>query len=286
MNSLVKLFIVLIFVASVMFMSMSVVVYSTHTNWREQSKKLDEQLKAKTGELAALKKSKADMETLLQNEVKAEKDRNVQLSEKIAQIDQDNQKLTADIAELEKKRTEEVEAVKVAEETTNKLRERYDAASKALLKAQNDWAEMSSELTAKIDESHSLALQLTTYQSVTSQLSKDYRDAVEVLKKHGLTAAPELYSTVPPAGIQGVVTEVRPKGLIQLSIGADSGLVKGQQLDVVRSLEGRSSYVGKVEIIETASDSSVAKVLPEFRRGTVQVNDEVKYIDINELTAK
>ncbi|GHT21231.1 hypothetical protein FACS189419_01800 [Planctomycetales bacterium] len=265
---------------------MSVVVYSTHTNWREQSKKLDEQLKAKTGELAALKKSKADMETLLQNEVKAEKDRNVQLSEKIAQIDQDNQKLTADIAELEKKRTEEVEAVKVAEETTNKLRERYDAASKALLKAQNDWAEMSSELTAKIDESHSLALQLTTYQSVTSQLSKDYRDAVEVLKKHGLTAAPELYSTVPPAGIQGVVTEVRPKGLIQLSIGADSGLVKGQQLDVVRSLEGRSSYVGKVEIIETASDSSVAKVLPEFRRGTVQVNDEVKYIDINELTAK
>jgi hypothetical protein len=63
-------------------------------------------------------------------------------------------------------------------------------------------------------------------------------------------------------------------------------LTKGHQLDVVRNLEGRSSYVGKVEIIETAPDKSVAKILPEFRRGTVQKDDEVTYIDINSLTAK
>jgi hypothetical protein len=166
-----------------------------------------------------------------------------------------------------------------------RLRVRYDGASKALFDAQNDWVKMSTELVKKIDEAHSLALQVTTYQTVSSQLAKDYRDAVEVLKKHGLAADPDLYSGQPPAGIHGIVTEIRPRGIIEISVGADSGLIKGHRLDVVRNRDGRGSYIGKIEITETASDRAVARVLPEFRRGTVQRDDEVQYVDVNELTA-
>jgi hypothetical protein len=37
------------------------------------------------------------------------------------------------------------------------------------------------------------------------------------------------------------------------------------------------------EITETAPDRAVARVMPEFRRGVVQRDDEVTYIEVNEL---
>jgi hypothetical protein len=142
----------------------------------------------------------------------------------------------------------------------------------------------STELSIKIDEAHSLALQLATYQSMCAQLAKDYADAMEVIRKHGLVPDPALYTRKPPAGIRGTVTEVRGK-IIEISVGSDSGLVRGHQLDVVRNRDGRSSYVGKVETTETAPDRAVAIVMPEFRRGIVQRGDEITYIEVTELTA-
>ena len=157
--------------------------------------------------------------------------------------------------------------------------------NKTLFDAQNDWVIMSTQLIKKGDEAHSLALQLATYQSICAQLAKDYADAMEVLRIHGQTPDPALYTRKPPAGIHGFVTEVRPRGIVEISVGTDSGLVKGHQLDVVRNRDGRSSYIGKIEIAETMPDRAVANVMPEFRRGTVQRDDEIIYIEVNELTA-
>jgi hypothetical protein len=286
MNTLGKLFIVLIFVMSIMFMSFSVVLYATHTNWKNQTEEKKIALDKVTSELNALKKQKADMETALNLEIQRKEKVIASLTTKASEITDENNKFRDDLAKLEEQVAQQVVAVQKSHEDTEKLRERLDGKSKALWDAQQDWAKMATELIQKTDEAHTLALQVSTYQSVGAKLASDYRDAVEVLKKHGLKPSPDLYSGIPPKDIRGLVTEVRPKGMIEISVGADAGLVKGHRLDVVRHLEGRSSYIGKIEIIKTEADRSAAVILPEFRRGTVQRDDSVEYIDVNELSAQ
>jgi len=283
MNLLGRLLIVLIFIGSIMLASFSVVLYATHTNWRERANKLELDLKAKTQELGDLQKSKTALEAALRLEIKSQAARNVALAVTVRQLTQDFNEAKVEKTNLEAKLTEQVAAVQTATDMAEALRLRLDGASKEFLNAQRDWNEMATQLIRKTDEAHGLAIQVTSYQSTATQLAKDYRDVVEVLRKHGLSADPELYSQQPPAGIHGAVTEVRPGGIVQISIGSDSGLVKGHQLDVVRNRGERSSYVGKIEITQTAADCAVAKVMPEFRRGVVQRDDEVTYIDVSTI---
>ena len=285
MNLLGKLLIVLIFVGSIMLASFSVVLYATHTNWRERADKLQQDLQKKERDFNDLRKQRDDMEAAL----KLEKDRQASsvtaLSNTVSQLTQENEEAKNKLATLERERSVAVAESQTSHETAERLRIRLDGVSKALLDSQNDWVSMSTDLVKKTDEAHGLAIQLATYQSTAAQLAQDYKNAMDVLRIHGLVPDPVAYSTQPPAGTRGSVTEVRPGRNVEISIGSDSGIVKGHQLDVVRNREGRSSYIGKVEVTNTAPDRAVAKEMPEFRRGVVQTGDEVMYIEVNELVA-
>jgi hypothetical protein len=200
-------------------------------------------------------------------------------------LTQENEAAEAELAELKLESEKQVAVVQASLEEMTRLRARLDSASKALLESQNEWVNMSTELIKKMDEANSLAVQVTSYQTMAAQLAKDYQNAMEVLRIHGLPADPALFTQRPPAGIQGVVTEVRPLGNVEVSVGSDSGLVKGHQLDVVRERDGRSVYVGKIEITSTAADRASAKVMPAFRGGVVQLGDVVTYIDVDTVVA-
>ena len=286
MNLLGKLFIVLIFIGSIMLAAFSVTLYATHTNWKMQTETLAAELEQKKKELKGLQDSKAAMETALKLEIKRQADRSVSLARKSVELERDNDEARTRLSELEAKRTTEVAATQAALAEAEAFRIQLDETTKKLHEAQSDWFSMSTELVKKIDEAHALAILLTDFQSKCAQLARDYRDAMEVLRTHGLEANPALYAKHPPAGIRGSVTEVRERGVIEISIGSDSGLSKGHQLDIVRNREGRSSYIGKIEIMSVAADRAVAQVMPEFRRGVVQRGDEVTYIEVNELVAQ
>jgi len=280
MNLLGRLFIVLIFIGSIGLASFSVVVYATHTNWRERATKLDQDLKEKTQDLANLQKLKADMESALTIETNRHAERIKALQVDVRQKTQDIQDKDVKLDELEQKLRAAVAAVQVSHETAQNLRERFDGLTEALYEAQNQWDEMYTDLIKEMDKSHGLAIQVTNYQATAAKLAEDFRKAMEVLRNNGLSPDPALYPAQPPSGIRGSVTEVRLRGMVEISVGSDSGLVKGHQLDVIRNREGRSAYIGKVEIIDTSADRAVARVMPEFRRGTVQLGDEVTYVEM------
>jgi len=285
MNLLGRLLIVLIFVGSIMLASFSVVLYATHTNWRERAEKMQQDLQKKEKDFNDLRKQRDDMEAALKLEMQRQADRVTALVTAVSQLTEENETTKNNLAELEQQRREAVAAAQTSHETAERLRIRLDGVSKALLDAQNDWANMYTDLVKETDKSHGLAIQLANYQSTAAQLAQDYQKAMEVLRKHGLVPDPTAYSTQPPSGIQGSIAEVRPGGNVEISIGSDSGLVKGHQLDVVRDREGRRSYIGKIEVTHTAPDRAVARVMPEFRRGVVQTGDEVMYIEVNEIVA-
>ena len=50
-----------------------------------------------------------------------------------------------------------------------------------------------------------------------------------------------------------------------------TGWSSGHTLEVYRG--GR--YLGRIEVFQTAPDKSVAKVLPQFRKGPIEKNDVV-----------
>ena len=280
MNLLGRLFIVLIFIGSIGLASFSVVVYATHTNWREKTNMLEQNLKEKTQELSNLQKLKADMESALTIETNRQAERIKALQLDIRQKTQDIQDSEVKLSELKQELRVAVAAVQASHETAQTLRERLDGLSKAVHEAQNQWAEMYTDLIKEMDKSHGLSIQVANYQETAAKLADDYRKIMEVVRMHGLSPDPALYPTLPPSGILGSVTEVRLRGMVGISIGSDSGLVKGHQLDVFRNREGRSAYIGKIEIIDTAADRAVARVMPEFRKGVVQLGDEVTYLEM------
>ncbi len=283
MNLIGKMFIVLIFIMSVMFMGFSVVIYATHTNWKARCAQLEATLNETKTQAKQLVDARDDIRRGLDEELTRRAAVIANLTTKVEELDKENTAFKEELAQLKADKEQGIAAVKLSHETQASLRAEVDGLRKDLRSAQEDWATLYSNLVAKTDEAHGLALDLATYRSVGEKLAKDYQDAIEVLRIHGLKPVPGDYTGVAPAGVQGIVTEVRPNGWLEISVGADSGLMKGHRLDVVRNLPGRSSYIGKIEIEETQPDKAVARVLTEFRRGTVQRDDVVENIATGEL---
>lgn len=286
MNLMAKMFIVLILIMSVMFMGFSVVIYATHTNWKDRCAKLEAALNETKTKAKQMLDARDSINRGLDEELSRRGTSIANLTTKVEELDKENKAFKDELAQLKSDQRETVAAINISHNNLALLRGEHEEHKKALRLAQSDWATLYSNLVAKTDEAHALALDLATYRSVGQQLTQQYRDAIDVLRKHGLKPDPDFYSGVPPKGIKGIVTEVRPNGWLEISIGSDSGLLKGHQLDVVRNIDGRSSYIGKIEIIRTEPDQAVARIMPEFRRGTVQRDDIVSHIEVQELSAR
>jgi hypothetical protein len=71
--------------------------------------------------------------------------------------------------------------------------------------------------------------------------------------------------------VEGVVTAVGAKDLLEISIGADDGLKKGHTLEIYRS----NSYLGRVQVMETWPDRAVVKIIPEYRKVIIKKGDRV-----------
>jgi len=285
MNLVGKIFVILILVMSVMFMSFAVAIYATHTNWKEHATKLDTDLKEAQKKVQQITTEKDERLKELNEEISRRVAELGKLQTKVEELDKENKQFRDELTKLNENKEQAIAAVKLSHESQANLRAEVEGLRKDLRKSQEDWATLYSTYVAKTDEAHDLALKLATYRSVGERLAKDYRDAVDVLKKHGLKPVPEMYTGIPPKGVGGIVTEVRPNGWVEISLGEDSGILKGHKLDIVRNLDGRSLYIGKIEVVRTEPDRAAAVILPEFRRGTVQREDQVEYIDLNEFTA-
>jgi hypothetical protein len=75
--------------------------------------------------------------------------------------------------------------------------------------------------------------------------------------------------------VEGLITAVQGGGLVEISIGADSGVQKGHRLDVFRVAPSGNKYVGRLEVLKTAPDKAVCKIIPSFQQSEVQKGDRV-----------
>ena len=286
MNLVGKIFVILIFVMSFVFMGFAVVVYSTHTNWKARAEEWKKKLDDVQKDVQLVKAEREDRLKELNEEISRRGDAIKSLQTKVGILETENKTLTDDLAKQKGQLESAISMVKLSHEDQKNLRAELNTTRGAFREAQLGWQTNYKEYVAKTDQANDLALKLANFRSVGERLKKDYRDAIEVLNKHGLKPFPEMYTGTPPKGVEGIVTEVRPNGWLEISLGEDSGIMKDHELDVVRNVGERSSYIGRIKIVRTEPDRAVAVVLPEYRRGTVQRDDKVEYIDMNEFSAK
>lgn len=278
MNLVGKIFIVLIFVMSILFMGFTVAVYATHTNWR------NEVMDPETGLQAQLKNVKLEVERLTEDKTDTEKELAIQeraRQNQLAQLETQKESLAKelnqlndDYADAKQEAREAVGAMKAAHDSLAALRQEVETLRQQIDDAYKMRDEALDSLVAKTDEANETAVEMQTLQKQATLVSEQLADAMEVLRKFDLKAEPAVYSDTPPQGIPGLVLAVTPDGLVEVSLGEDDGLRVGHRLDVYRT-NGTSKYLGKIEVVETDPDRAACKILPQFQQGSIQANDRV-----------
>jgi cell division protein FtsB len=276
MNLIGKILVGVIFVMSIVFMTLGIVLYQTQSQWKDQTQKSE-------GERSKIQTRNTQLET----EIKNLTDEYERL---VAELQDDKDKLTAKNQELaEENETLNAESVI--------LHQGIDNMTKLLASTQKNMSDMRGELldtrdllatartelheqfVAMVDKTNTartLALELATLKSTFDVLKNDHVAASSLLANLGYRdLAPEVYMLDVPPRVTGTITDIRPNGLLEINIGRDDGLLQGHKLHVYRDNQGVQSYLGRIEIIDVKSGRAVGKIMPEFRTGTVLRNDNV-----------
>jgi hypothetical protein len=273
MNWLGKVFVMLIFLLSVMFMALSMAVYSTHKNWKAVADGLQTKVDTVTAEYETAKtahnrrveelnaENQATRQQLskLETERASLAERNIQIQGELDQLKQQQREQLASVSatqELNKGLTAEVATLRTDIRTEQQAR---DAAVAATLAATEDL--------------HQVKGEYETARARSEQLMKQVAGMRYVMKEE-LGANPDLEpgSVVPT--VNGVVSQIRRANgaqLVEVTIGADDGLAAGNTLEVSRG----DKYLGRIEILQTSPDKSVGRVDRRFQQGQIQEGDRV-----------
>ena len=289
MNLVGKIFVVLIFVMSVVFMSFAMAVYTVQRNWREVVMlSRDSPLYGQPGKELGLKyqleNAKVLNEDLRNQREQAEKDRDTEKISKIQALTKlvterdellkERRNLEAGYADLEKAKRDAVAAMNATQKVATDYRKELDVLRKDVLQAQQDRDAHFKEVVRKTDELHQRVNEKEQLRKRAEDVSKDLAKAREALRYYDIDEKSDYKSKTPPR-VDGIVLATPGKGLIEISIGSDDGLRKGHRLEVYRVSGGSSTYVGRVEVVKTAPDRSVCKINPKFQSSRVMEGDRV-----------
>jgi cell division protein FtsB len=283
MNLVGKIFIVLIFIMSLVFMSFVVAVYATHTNWRDIVMNSEARPDKPLGLKPQLEQQKARNQELsdqldkLKQQVESEK---AAKRQQLAKLETENDELKKqrdqqekELAKLVQAERDAVAAMDATQKTAAALRTEVDGLREEIRTTQKDRDEQFKKVVDLTDSLHQTVNQFKAAQDRSKQLAADYAQALAVLRRFDLKPD-RAYDEVPPK-VDGVVAAVTSGGLVEVSIGSDDGLNQGHKLDVYRIGQGASTYLGRLEVTTVQPDKSVCKILPEFQKGQIQVGDRV-----------
>ena len=282
MNLVGKILTGLIALFSIVFMTLVLMVYATHKNWRAHAEAVEKQRDQQQKDNTDLK-TKLDQLKKQSDEDKAAADNAVlalrQWNKSLEQRDADQAKEVANQrTELDKRYATVDIALKNNSDLIAQVYGGKDKDGKDHKGLRAELAEEQKQREAWLKRGIALQDQVQALQNVLGTLKVQntvlLADAVkyrDILKLNNMSLNPETYGKVAPAGLKGRVTTVGANGLVEIDVGSDAGLRPGQHLQVSRG----SSYLGKLEVVETKPQVAVCRILPEFRRGPIQRDDYV-----------
>ena len=267
MNLVGKIFVVLVTLMSVIFAAFSVAVYATHRNWMEvvdndspgpgQTLGLRQQLEQRERRLQDLNDRRNALAMQLEEEKSAYEQVRVKLENEKEELRRQRDQRDADLAKVTQERREALAAVDASHRELARLRSDIDELESDKLAAQEQRDEHFKEVVRLTDELHAAVFELEQLRDTNRELLVDLTGMKNKMRAANID--PDVDTTLPV--VEGLVMAVMGDGLVEISIGSDDGLRQTHQLYVYRVGGGRSTYVGRVEVIRTDVDRSVCRVI-------------------------
>ena len=271
-----KIFTMLIFIMSLVFMSLAVMVFATHQNWKDLVKNpdanigLEAKLKNKTSELNNVNAEHARTKQQLALEQASRRQALAALQTRLNDAEDSVTKLTNDFNTKSAALTQESEANKIAQMRLVALEEEIAKLRKETQLAQLDRDGQIAkvvELTDRLNQDEILRQRL---EEKNNQLNAQNAQLAMVLKANGLTEY-SLVSKLEPINLTGIVLKSGERDLVEISVGKDDGLRKGHIMQVYRG----DTYIGQIKIMEVGPDRAVGQLDKDLKRGQVRKGDHV-----------
>jgi TolA-binding protein len=268
MTQVGKILVLVIMAFSLIFLGVSTMVFVTSRNWKDATAKKDTEVKKVRGELStaqaavdAAKKNLEQAQAEAQQATKALEGRLRTLEDQnkrdLTQITSVREQLATALATAQTSLAE----VEARRNETTLLRQQKSAVEKQA----NEYQLRQAELNDKIRE---LERMLDTATKNNSNLRETVAKFTTLLQRNGLSPdISQIKGMEMPPAVTGQVTKVDPTNKrLEISIGADDGLVVGHELFLYRT-KPRAEYLGRVQIIEVDPDQAVARVIGSTVQG-------------------
>ena len=269
MNLVGKIFVVLIFVMSLVFMAFAVAVYGTHQNWMEKAA-------AEAQRVSNLQATVTEREAE-RDKLKVELEREVNAREQaLAKLETERQELAAQREELVKERDAllikdkaAVAALDAAQQNLARLTAEVEGLRGEIRTTQAERDQQFDRAVELTDQIHQAQGEVKRLGERRIQLASQLASANLVLQRNGLHKDMPV-DGIPPR-LRGKVLAVNRDNMVEVSLGSDDGLRAGHTLEVFRG----SKYLGRVEVLHATTDRAVGKVIPGYKKGVIQRNDDV-----------
>ena len=275
MNLLGKIFIVAIMIMSVVFMTLALMVYATHKNWKEiveGPNGLNSQLQLARTEFDQLKNDYNRQESQLKGEVESAQQQVRKLeSERVALVDR-NAAVQTELDQLKAERRDATAAVAATQANNQRLAEEVTGLRDDIRTNEQARDKAFATTLKATEDLHQTAGQLANTVERNRQLTDQVSGMTRVMDAKGIDPNTPPDAVVPT--VDGLVSQVRQAAgaqLVEVTIGSDDGLKQGNTVEVYRG--GR--YLGRVEIVKTSPDRAVGRVDRRFQQGQIQEGDRV-----------
>jgi myosin heavy subunit len=281
MTLLGKIFTVLIFIQSLVFMSFAVAVYATHRNWRDvvlrtadetmpgEEKGLKFQLEDEKVRYDRLNEEKLKLDDQLAMEKAARRQALAALESRARQLNEQLAALERRNGELVQSEREAVAAMESTQRNLIALKDEVETLRGHVNTVSLDRDAQFQRVVELTDVVHQARTKRAVLEERQNQLAQEVAKRKEVMDRIGVSAD-EPAENKPPK-VDGVVTMTSKSGLVEISIGSDDGIRDGHQLEVFSG----NSYLGRIKIRRTSPDRAVGEIIPEYRKGEIKKGDRV-----------
>jgi hypothetical protein len=191
------------------------------------------------------------------------------LETKLAKAEQELSEKEAELRSLQSVEGQAAEALKLAQQDLQAKQAEINKLRQDIREVRADRDKQFEMVVKYTDQLHAAEGVKRNLEERRDTLLADLARYKKVMDRVGLTPDTNIDGIAPQ--LDGIITAVGEKNLIEVSLGWDDGLRVGHRLEVFRD----NTYLGHATVLKTDPDRSVAKVDEKSQRGLIKVEDRV-----------
>ncbi|MDO5552258.1 MAG: hypothetical protein Q4G68_00725 [Planctomycetia bacterium] len=273
MNLVGKIFVGVISTMSIVVLALALTILARHEDWRKVAIAHQEKVNSLESDKNALTTINTELSEQLQTAREQHNAAIEILTQQQSEIVSKYQSLFDAFDKYEKDLQKQVDDMTANSATITENRNIIEVLSAELERARKLRAGYLRDLTMTVNKQYDQTSVIENIQTKNAELVALYEKAKIVLDKKGLQADPSFYPTTPPFVVEGIILDLQKDDghLLTISLGTSDGLALGNLLEVYRE----KTYLGRIQVVALEPNRAVCELIPEFRRGTFRVGDNV-----------